>query len=96
MKEKATLNDLFKLRDIMNVLMRKYNVLKEAEIKKMFDKPKSYNGPATEFKDPVATAKIDKREKIAQGLVEWKGDEDVENVAENFLGFLFTSAASTA
>jgi len=80
----------------MNMLMRKYQVLKEAEIKKMFEKPKSYNGPAIEFKDKEATEKINKRERVAQNLVAWKGDEDVENVAENFLGFLFTTAASTA
>ena len=40
----------------MNILMKKYDVLKEAEIKKMFDKPKSYNGPAIEFKDVDAKA----------------------------------------
>jgi len=49
LKEKDTLNQLFKLRDIMNTLMRKYDVLKEAEIKKMYDNPKSYHGPAMEF-----------------------------------------------
>ena len=52
MKEKETLNLLFKLRDVMNVLYKRYNVVKDAEIKKMNDKPKSYNGPAIEFKDP--------------------------------------------
>ena len=65
MKEKDTLNLLFKLRDVMNVLYRRYNVAKDAEIKKMSDKPKSYNGPAIEFRDPEQSEKIKKREKRA-------------------------------
>jgi len=95
MKEKDTLNQLFKLRDVMNLIMRKYNVLKETEIKKMTDKPKSYSGPALEFTDIDSGPKIAKREKVAQNLVDWKGDEDIEAIATNFLSFMFTTAKTT-
>ena len=43
---------MLRIKDETNQLMKRYNVLKDAEIKKMFDKPRSYNGPAMEFKDP--------------------------------------------
>ena len=80
----------------MNRLMKKYNLLTEAEKKKLADKPKSYAGPATEFLDPEQASEIETRVKEAKKLVEWKGDEDIENLSHQYLEYLFSSSRSAA
>ena len=84
------------LRDNMLKLYNEYQKVKQDEIDMMIAKPKSYNGPALEFNNPDEAVAIREREMIAQKMLQWNGDEDVEKVSEAFLDFLWSSSKTTA
>ena len=86
--EKAILNKLFEFRLKIMDLFKQYEATKEAELQKMNEKPKFYNGPALAFRDTELSKKIRVIEKKARKMLEWNGDEDVETLCEMFTTYL--------
>ena len=62
----------------------------------MNEKPKTYNGPALEITDPVKADRIRKKERKAMKNMEWRGEDDIEMISQNFMKFLTTPTAMAA
>ena len=76
--EQEVTNKLYNFREKIIQIFNSYEHTKEAEIKKMNEKPKSYNGPARAFEDPVMAQKIREVEQRAKRKLSWRGGEDLE------------------
>ena len=86
--ERTVLNKLFEFREKIIGLFHLYEQTKESELKKMNEKPKTYNGPAIAFKDTELSKKIREVETKAKKKLAWKGDEDIETLCTMFTIFL--------
>ena len=91
--ERATLAQLYEVRDKMLDIAQKYDKYKQTEIDNFLKKPKTYNGPAQAFTDPELSKTERKITLKARKQQEWKGNEDVELICETFMNFLTTPSA---
>ena len=66
--EQAILQDLFKLRDKIMSLAKRYDERQAEEIEKMRRNPKTYNGPARDFSDPEKAASLRKHGGQIRGM----------------------------
>ena len=57
-------------------------------MKKLKDKPKTYDGPARLLVDPEKSKEIRKIEQKIKKRLRWKGDEDLEMLSEMFTAAL--------
>lgn len=86
--EKEATNLLYEFRETIFKLYQSYEHQKEAEIKKMIDKPKTYDGPARAFEDPVKAKKIRDVEQRIRRKMSWRGSEDLEMMSSMFTTML--------
>lgn len=78
LSEQAVLQDLFKVRDRMMALAKRYDDRKAEEVEKMRKNPRTYSGPARDYADPSKAGAIREHEAVLRGASAWRGDEDVE------------------
>lgn len=94
--EQAVLQDLFKVRDRMMALAKRYDDRKAEEFAKMRANPRTYNGPAKDYSDPNKADALRDHEKQMKAAGGWRGEEDIELICQMFMDFLTTPTAITA
>lgn len=94
--EQAVLQDLYKLRDKIMSLAKRYDERQAEEIEKMRKAPRSYKGPALDYSDPEKANALRKHTKTIRGMTKWQGEQDIELISQMFMDFLTTPTAATA
>ena len=94
--EQAVLQDLYKLRDKIMSLAKRYDERQAQEIEKMRKNPKTYKGPANDYSDPEKANALRKHSAQIRGMTSWSGEQDIELICQMFMDFLTTPTAATA
>lgn len=83
--EKSVLNDLYDFREKILSLYLAYETTKGREMEKLKNRPKTYVGPALNLIDPEQSKKIRAIESKIKKKMQWKGDEELEELCNMFV-----------